>query len=198
MNDQHPILFNGDMVRAIIAGRKTQTRMVVRPQPSGAWAVPPVTVSAGRWTSHGCTSDLRCPYGTPGDLLWVREAWREVSSAMMADGSIPSQPARCVYRADRPWDGPWRPSIHMPRWASRITLEVADVRAQRVQEITVDDAAAEGFLQDGDSPTEFGGRVRTIGGFRDAWNHLYAPRGYGWSDNPWVWVVEFRKMESWR
>lgn len=98
MNDQHPILFNGEMVRAVLAGRKTQTRRVIRPQPSGAWAVPPVTVSAGRWTSHGCMSDLRCPYGTPGDLLWVREAWQYLGSSWRV--GEPYEKHRVRYLAD--------------------------------------------------------------------------------------------------
>lgn len=186
MNDQHPILFSGAMVRAVLAGRKTQTRRLVDPQPE------PNTDCPYHIGDGAMRRARKCPYGVPGDLLLVRETWREVSSAMMADGSIPSQPARCVYRADRPWDGPWRPSIHMPRWASRITLLVTGVRVERVQDITEDDAMAEG-LEPGPGPD---GLTTAKTEFWLLWDRMYSARGFGWAENPWVWVVEFRPLAA--
>lgn len=198
MNDQHPILFHGAMVRAVLAGRKTQTRRLVnRPARASAQSFSDGMKYAKEHGLAGVQKNgpcdgvewyCKCPYGVPGDLLWVRETWRETSSAMMADGSIPSQPARCVYRADRPWDGPWRPSIHMPRWASRITLLVAGVRVERVQDITEADARAEG-LEPGPGPD---GMTTAKTEFWLLWDRMYSARGFGWQANPWVWVVEFR------
>ena len=178
---EHPILFNGEMVRRLLDGRKTQTRRVIKPQPEeqllfaescgfSAWVSPSLNLDEG---AMRC-----CPYGVPGDRLWVRETW--------------FQGYATVYRADYPGDqaGPsgdpadkWRPSIHMPRWASRITLEVTGVRVERVQDISIGDAYAEG-ISDGNwlSPVEK---------FILLWDGIYAKRGYSWESNAWVWVVEF-------
>lgn len=197
---ERPILFSGDMVRAILAGRKTQTRRVVkgsRCKDSGA-PLAPCEIAA---EVNG--GDYRlCPYGVPGDTLWVREKHWIVER----DGQGIDVPF-LVYDDEwergvvslgtplRPWVGPFekygpRPSIHMPRWASRITLRVTGVRVERLQEISEDDAKAEGVtysqaMEIGDSYT---------GGFRALWHTIHAADGpHGWEANPWVWVVEFEK-----
>lgn len=196
-----PILFSAPMVRAILDGRKTQTRRVVKCQYSG---LPLMVGDSVAFLDNGRRTgpDQRCPYGTLGDRLWVREAWaqneNQLSETRM-DRSI-------VYRADgeaRALDNghekAWRPSIHMPRWASRITLEITDVRVQRLQEISDEDALAEGLRSDGslgaqcsvelpghrthhDSPKEC---------FRLLWESIHGPGS--WEQNPWVWAITFKR-----
>ena len=135
---ERPILCSAPDVMAILDGRKTQTRRIMKPQPNRTWPdeVTPHWSVGGNRTLPGASNPLRCPYGVPGDRLWVREAWR------LPDGA----PKGWVdYRADDTRDGfKWKPSIHMPRWASRITLEVTDVRVERLQDISEADAMAEG------------------------------------------------------
>lgn len=154
-----PILFSGEMVRAILDGRKTQTRRVVVPQPSHVEGNTLYLDGDGFYGRAARDRIIHCPYGAPGDRLWVRETWTEFYASSRgathetgvrykADGgerilSVPT--AR--YGASLTDDDrlAWRPSIHMPRWASRITLEITDVRVQRVQEISEEDAIAEGM-----------------------------------------------------
>lgn len=185
---ERPILFSGPMIRAILDGRKTQTRRVIKPQPVGAWAAPGKTA---------------CPYGVPGDRLWVRETWRP---SQTGEGS------RCPawYAADGA-DGEhvrWKPSIFMPRWASRITLEITRIDVRRVQDVGTD-ALAEGVeLTEFWTPKEVEGRPfeekwwddfyfwshYPLVAFRKLWDSINANRGFGWDVNPWVWVVEFRRV----
>lgn len=148
---ERSIIFNSEMVQAILEGRKTQTRRVIKPQP--------------KYTLDKSLSpvDIPCPYGKPGDLLWVRETWQmlerwgtEFGGAPyeydLYDGAIPKEQSRNIfieYRADGYGDGPWHPSIFMPRWASRIMLEVTGVRVERVKDISWDDALAEGIYHHG-------------------------------------------------
>jgi hypothetical protein len=209
---EHPILFSGEMVRAILDGRKTQTRRIVRP--------PPDSKTAG----FG-----RCPYGVPGDRLWVREthAWADEFCedverdppnivAYKADGTFrrfwtdPSNgnPKSHEYDfGDANLDHPdlrWRPSIFMPRWASRLTLQVEEVRVERVQDITEDDVEAEGVWSArdcSDNCKRTGGegcRNCCIDLIRDRWIPLWdrinAKRGFPWSSNCFVWVVTFRRV----
>lgn len=179
------ILFSDEMVRAILDGRKTQTRRPVKPQPLGIGTMN----AAGQY----CQPDregvmpggwrIESPFGSPGDLLWVREAFC---------GGQHGTPY--LYRAS--WQQNdfmrWRPSIHMPRWASRITLEVKAVRVERVQEISSRDAWAEGFRCSCTRPVPI--CAGNIVAFRETWNSIYAPNGLGWDKNPWVWVVEFERV----
>jgi hypothetical protein len=170
-----PILFSGPMVRTILEGRKTQTRRVIKPQ-----------LKDCPWVADGC------PYGQPGDLLWVREAWNYFGG----NEYLYQQDKESVsYRADPPvtqiHGDKWRPSIHMPRWASRLTLRITDVRVQRVQEISEGDAVAEGVKaciagQDEHGPVK---TYRT--GFVRVWQEINAKRGYSWESNPWVWSITF-------
>lgn len=252
MNDttskERPILFSAPMVRAILDGHKRQTRRIVKPQPaarpfqiegerSGDWFTGNRSypdrgpMMDGRW---------RCPYGAPGDRLWVRETWAspEVDKtkpgrvAYDADGvcgcwigtgedrhfvchgrvlqasgfhsCFPKEGATTRglgdYSDKRSGEYPtyrhgWRPSIHMPRWASRITLEITGVRVERLQDISEADSDAEGA----DTPAV----ANIIGAcwskrdcFGKLWHTIHSSDGpNGWSSNPWVWVVEFRRME---
>lgn len=168
---ERPIILSGPMVRAILAGAKTQTRRVVKPQAMGQWG--PV---------------VPCPYGRPGDRLWVREAWRPVH------GGYSDLGAR--YRADFERDQTvWRPSIHMPRWASRITLEVTGVRVERLQDISEADAQAEGSFEwaaEQDTPVRDLDEARLV--YLQLWQSINGPAS--WDADPWVWVVEFRRLPA--
>jgi len=207
---ERPIIFSGEMVRAILDGRKTQTRRVVKPQPT--WEDPVKTIEGewmdyedahivdhAAWECGGLPHGRKCPYGQPGDRLWVRETWWPIGGFWSTHiGTICSAEIR--YRADdrvlyqscpdefkRNYQNPmgWRPSIHMPRWASRITLEVTDVRLERVQDITRDDAWQEGVSN---SP-----EYDCVTKFISLWNLINAKRpGCSWDYNPWVWVINFR------
>jgi hypothetical protein len=158
---ERPIPFKGEMVRAILDGRKTQTRRAIRPVPTfnGGGAILDADGGQEDYVEPYWVFPETCKYGKPGDTLWVRETWGAV---WPADEPVPLRQCEIEYRADLPpgctdrpgkWpadegNGPevpkWRPSIHMPRWASRITLEVKGVRVERLQDVTEDDAKAEG------------------------------------------------------
>jgi hypothetical protein len=184
---ERPILFSGPMVRAILAGTKTQTRRVVKLlegfEPSGSTMHWPHAQKRA-----GVTVPLKCPYGQPGDRLWVRETWAPVFKRVPHSNG-------CLYRADddgrqinpRSMDGKWKPSIHMPRWASRITLEITGVRVERLQDISGQDVIAEGIEVDilGNAPLTL-----AIDRYRRLWDSLNAEHA-PWASNPWVWVVEF-------
>jgi len=265
---ERPILFNGAMVRAILEDRKKQTRRVAKlphANPLGQWE-PTTFGGGGIYTSNGekvphqgaiwhtRTGDvLGCPYGQPGDRLWVRETWTweggsstyprdtplpdgaydKLYVRYAADGSkrtietggnvlpVPRQPpqregeeyclrdapADFVYTGDNTYVdrlGRWWkrkiPAIHMPRWASRILLEVTDVRVQRVQEISDDDCESEGIQQQwtcinpGTGSYAHGNDVRDD--FRKLWNSINERRGFGWNANPWVWCLTFKRVEG--
>jgi hypothetical protein len=177
-----PILMSGPMVRAIFDGRKTQTRRVVKPQPAQGLLGP--RSEDGRWMIGGAISQVigRCPYGQPGDLLWVRE------THYVAEGM------RVIYRADDPDASVrWTPSIYTPRWASRLTLHITDVRVERINTITDAECRAEGIRQYVVSGPDPDGRSyqdwRTP--FKELWDSINENRGYAWESNPWVWVIEF-------
>lgn len=181
---ERPILFSTPMVRAILEGKKTQTRRLIKPQPA-AGVRNSVFVPSGLEDGHG--RELQCSYGGPGDRLWVREA-----IGIHIDPVKTGLEGVCVYRADFP-DGPnvtfeprWTPSIHMPRWASRITLEITGVRVERLRQITESDAQAEGCT---------GEHFDTaLSDFIWLWDKINGKReGWAWANNPWVWVVEFAR-----
>ena len=201
---EHPILFSAPMVRAILEGRKTQTRRVVKHAiPREIKAIDPYLTRQGNeafgWVighseKYGRIMELagtKCPYGQPGDRLWVREAFR----LSLAGGFY-------VYRADNGVEDRtaalakndpsirWRPPIHMPRCASRITLEIVSVRVERLNDINEDDAMAEGVEPLLVPPD--GGSWPHFEGFRELWESI---NGAGsWEANPWVWVIEFRRV----
>lgn len=202
------IIFNGEMVRATIDGRKTQTRRIVKPQPDEDGLA---RLSGGPWMD---TSEkvYRCPFGQVGDRLYVRETFailgNEDGCPIDWNGNLikgdEKQAAR-IYKAscwqepgnyglwsipdrDIQYEGAWRPSIHMPRWASRILLEITDVRVERLNDISEEDAKAEG------APTE----CCVIGdkhflGFRTLWKSIYGAES--WNANPWCWAITFKRIE---
>ena len=184
---ERPILFSGPMVRVILDGRKTMTRMVVKPQPTVDHGLVFEGIALGKF---GAVSDsvIACPYGTIGDRLWVRETWATTEQA----GVHPSD-AEILYRATDPdwetWDGwRWSPSIFMPRWASRLTLRIMSVSVERVQDITEADAKAEGVVP---VPGTEGNSHSYRWPFCLLWDSINAGRGFGWDANPWVWVIGF-------
>jgi hypothetical protein len=186
---ERPILFSAPMVRAILAGEKTQTRREVKGL--GVFVDtemdmgPPTLEDVGWIWPDGTTA--RCPYGKPGDQLWVREKWRPTVNISKSESSIyyaADGVSKVDKRAGVLWRmataSRWRPSIHMPRWASRLTLEVTGVRVQRLDDTGEDDARAEGV-------------VDTFA-FEELWDSI---NGKGaWAANPWVWVVSFNRVES--
>jgi hypothetical protein len=213
---ERPILFSGAMVRALLASSKTQTRRAVRlphANPLGQWEPTTFGGADGGRTATGETipeqggiwhtrtgDSLACPYGQPGDRLWVREAWARTRVAQAMAEWI-------VYReGDNRTDygGPWKPSIHMPRAASRILLEIVSVRVERLQDISESDCWAEGTeVVDGsvDDLAIIDLAKRMGRSFEDAaptyaalWESI---NGAGsWDANPWVWVVEFKRVAA--
>jgi hypothetical protein len=237
---EHGMIFNGEMVKAILNGRKTQTRRMLNIQPEHAeFGLRRVIESKnGRdngkyfWSQSDATGMkarskvFGCPYGAVGDRIWGRETWAVVSHAFDDDGLmidyVPDRPAKAVhekpfgngyysghaiYAADGgfTWgnddgclDGRscWKPSIHMPRWASRITLEITSVRIERLNDISEADAITEGFTStaqltaSGDDYTGLYASDR----FADTWQSIYGAES--WNANPWVWVIEFKRVEG--
>jgi hypothetical protein len=198
---ERPILFCGEMVRAILDGRKTQTRRIVKPQPDFAaqphWLFGPGHSGVGWYCGEAEYPDegshfYGCPYGVLGDRLWVRETWCPLERC---DWVGSKREDNVNYRADCPPESEtirgemgyaWRSPIFMPRWASRITLEIIDVRVQRVQEITFDDCVAEGIVRLPGADAEY----------RRLWNSINLKRGFGWEKNPWVWAITFKGAKA--
>lgn len=203
---ERPILFSAPMVLALLDGSKTQTRRVVKPEGAvhifqfrGTTAAAGADEPTGEWGWCGSErvvhKHIRCPYGQPGDRLWVRETWRE---------RVPDQDGRILdYRADHfsedPCNEPWKPSIYMPREASRITLEIASVRIERLNDISEADARAEGVTPQSNGRYHCGfddGKVECrspVTAYAWLWNSINGLDS--WSANPWVWVVEFKVVK---
>jgi len=198
------MIFNGEMVRALLDGRKTQTRRIMKPQPEvcprgGHWWPSNVfktmlhieeEMQNGKGGWGGLVGDA-CRFGDVGDRIWVRETFGDCGE-------------RLVYRADTD-DGAkckvkrWTPSIHMPRWASRILLEITDVRVERLKDISESDAIAEGLEQYSDDGIiyygPFGsGDCRPEVSYKKLWQSIYGEES--WQANPWVWVIEFKRIEG--
>lgn len=195
-----PIPFSGPMVRAVLDGSKTQTRRVLKPQPLGGAPelLHHLLPSHQRWATDEPEEERvwKCPYGAPGDRLWVREAWH---THAFLDAVPPRdlQTRSIHYAADgKIQTGKLRPGMFMPRWASRITLEVAGVRVERLQDISEADARAEGapYYEEGvDAPPPDDDHVWSYrASFRLLWESINGP--VSWDANPWVWVVEFRRV----
>lgn len=225
---ERSILFSGPMVAAILAGRKSETRRIVRPQPLGLpeHAVGYALVPEGSWPAElhvlGAggkyigRSDAK-PYAMPGDRLWVRETWREVGELSECTG-----PDDVIYRAtaseeDLAMTTRWRPSIFMPRWASRLTLDVVSVRAERLQAIDASGVLAEGLCKvskDSGQTWRYGQADSDgwpgsddhgwpwsawerdpLAAFAKGWDGINGARA-PWSSNPWVWVIAFDRVDA--
>ncbi|WP_322957962.1 hypothetical protein [Providencia huashanensis] len=213
------IIFNSEMVRAILDGRKTQTRRVINPQPE-------LTQKSGfKWKGGlfgaGCDdretnrnfAHKKCPLGKVGDRLWVRETWQGPlinytdNEPQFKGHHIFEKSDNCVYKADG-LAAPefidsddnlkqgWRPSSNMPRWASRITLEITDVRVEHLQDISKQDAVSEGAPQGHHSidviSKRFGFSDFSRSWFAQIWMDIYGEDD--WAANPWVWVIEFKRV----
>lgn len=205
------MIFNAEMVRAILSGQKTQTRRIVKNVSSDSCMTlkEPAKNRDGIYThvmdapKHGL-----CPHGNVGDRIWVRETWQgplvdfERSDDLLRNPEKYEKPENCVYEADGVpapefYDADdnlrccWRPSIHMPRWASRILLEITNVRVERLNDISEEDARSEGV-----TPTPLPAE-KLVGGklaFAELWASIY---GYeNWQANPWVWVIEFKRVQE--
>lgn len=243
---ERPILFNTDMVKAILEGRKTQTRRVVKPMngEQSKWLsnellskslscyLCEVNRELGAQFQHPKAGEtigsvkvekmsplgwIKCPYGQVGDRLWVRETWASLRLEIdyesgIVDGWEEVEPDvvkrnkeigyfTIAYKADEHWDDGYncvedrgfrfRPSIHMPRWASRITLEITDIRVERVQDIDDESAGKEGI-----SNYNYNGKYCDSGKliFKQMWNSITKNKAHKWDKNPWVWVIEFKRI----
>jgi len=189
---ERPILFQGAMVRAILAGTKTQTRRVEWKPRRQNGPVPADVTYLPDFTTYRST----CPYGQPGDRLWVRESFihEPADYCWEASVSIPSRPASTVYRADFPHSQPgegWKPSIHMPRQLCRLVLEITRVRVERLQAISDEDAAAEGWPE---PPPDGTSHAAPRAWYAALWESINGPSS--WAADPWVWVVEFRRTDG--
>ncbi len=189
---ERPILFSAPMVRAILAGTKTQTRRVVKPRKDCDFGC---ELAPHELAGEANGGDFRNAYCAPGDRLWVREAFihEPADYCWEASVSIPCRPASTVYRADQEGDtrgAGWKPSIHMPRSLSRITLEITGVRVERLQDISEADAAAEGVQAKHAADADWTAREA----FCVLWESING--GGSWDANPWVWVVEFKRARQ--
>lgn len=218
---ERPILFSGPMVRAILEGRKTQTRRVVKLPEKKSFTdsvnpdgLPIIWHELSEFKGRSQMKRIEvfhelCPHGTVGDRLWVRECFGTTAavptSTAKDEFAFLGQPELFAYRADNPsgrWC--WKPSIHMPRWASRITLEITGVRVERLQDISDADVDAEGMDLEGEHSQWFNeGEHQHIAGapmsgeryaFMRLWSSINGPES--WDASPWVWVIEFKRLET--
>lgn len=203
------MIFNGEMVRAILDGRKTQTRRIIKLSHESGMKNPVVRGKNGEASYVGCRlAAMLCPFGKPGDRIWVRETFQGplVSEDLFEEyRAYPEKfekPQYCEYAADGGTKPEycdlddnlrhgWLPSIHMPRWASRILLEITDVRVERLATISQEDAAKEGYPA---NPEPYGGSMDKWLWFRQLWDSIYPEQSF--SHNPWVWVIEFKRVEG--
>jgi hypothetical protein len=203
---ERPILFSTPMVKAILDGRKTMTRRAVSKNNSHCGSMPFNVLDLSRafsTISFGNQSILKAPIveedGTlhriwhkreVGDRLWVRETWQGTKDCISYKASDPQQVVEFNYE-------PWRPSIFMPRWASRITLEITNVRVERLQDISAPDCVNEGINTQGPYDVaiydEFSSH--SIAQFAYLWDSINSKK-YPWESNPWVWVIEFKRLEK--
>lgn len=225
------MIFNTDMVRAILDGRKTQTRRIMKAQPEnaelGLRRITDSSVAKEVGMYFWCLADacgvkqrsnlFSCPFGVVGDRIWVRETFQGplIPEEELSDFFGASNPdkfyssAYCEYAAD---GGPrpeyvdaddntrygWKPAIHMPRWASRITLEITGVRVERLQDISEEDARAEGVHWSNGNPNDVGMATELVVNAREEFAHLWRSI-YGadsWQANSWVWAIEFQRVEG--
>ena len=202
MMKEHPIIFNESMVRAVLDGRKTQTRRVIATPPYEVWDHGgSIRVTRPRkFSDEYCRlHPADCPYGESGDVLWVRETWSDYNDLLFYKASYQGNSIK-----------KWKPSIHMPRSAARIFLEVKRIRVGQLQDISEKDAESEGVIFEGYSSV-FGESINSEfwstgiqdlpfsrtpkKSFENLWNHINAKNGYPWDSNPWVWVIDFEKVQ---
>jgi len=211
---EHPIIFSAESIRAILDGRKSQTRRIVKPQPQpnggkGLSPLEPYHTPLDKWTwvlaatGHGNgTSGNYCPYGTIGDRLWVRETFAKPRIVSIEDYLA----CKVIYKADCAFPkmpaevDKWTPSIFMPRWASRITLEVTDVRVQRLQDISEEDAIAEGVIAINDPEGDCWTDGKYLTAFQKLWGEINGFAGEpkaraSWDSNPFVWCISFKVVK---
>ncbi|SAY05008.1 morphogenetic protein [Klebsiella variicola] len=242
------MIFNGEMVRAILDGRKTQTRRIMKVQPEsnqlGLLLITDSTkhsdIGKYHWAESNATGNhvrsklFSCPFGAVGDRIWVRETWAilgnedgccidweeklckadERSAARIYRASCEQRPGNYglwsipddadwkPHTKDYQYEGAWRPSIHMPRWASRILLEITDVRVERLNAISEEDATAEGVPPAGSLLPDYPGTFLTPKGdfatakvaFQRLWESIYGEES--WKANGWVWVISFKRVEG--
>jgi hypothetical protein len=195
---ERPILFSGEMVRAILEDRKTQTRRMLKKQPVDI--IPARGDEEGKiWFTLRERMEniddqrgdvIRCRYGLPGDLLWVRETWAGddwhgyAYKATMPD-ALPFG-EEVTFRT-------WKSPYHMRREASRISLEITNVRVERLKQITMSDCMAEG-IEVSNSHWNWGGSKLYIDRYRNLWDSLNGKK-FPWESNPWVWVIEFKRVQ---
>ncbi len=212
------IIFSGDSVRATLHGLKRETRRVFK---FPAWADPSHQIefsgvgglAAALCEASGCFADVPCPYGIAGDELWARETWR--TEELGDDAEVPGldgvrfksddrfEPIANTVEAAEAWGaahrrgGKWRSPIHMPRWASRLTLTVIMIRVERLHEIREAGALAEGMIVGGNPRRHWYHAPDTARmNFQTHWDKINAARGFSWDTNPWVWVVTFKRKEE--
>lgn len=216
---EYPILFSGAMVKAVLSGAKTQTRRVVK---LDKWVTSHDSIILEVVDNFICVqqskktgailrdSKITCPYGVVGDQLWVRETictgaknnpepcknhiWRYFADNEPVVVSKENETVMRVWAHHKEQE--YCPSIHMPRWASRIQLEITDVRVQRVQDISESDAMDEGsgvLLET--HPERDGNPDQYRKCFHDLWDSINSKRGFGWKENPWVWAISFKRIE---
>lgn len=227
---ERPILFNGPMVRAILSGQKTVTRREIKPcmrsadlqfdmqqEADGSWH-PYHTFDESRFDREGTEHPIACPYGQPGDRLWVRESFADLRGTGIEHRPDPAGPLqRYAFAADSPpgshsdevrkdYGIKWKPSIHMPRAACRILLEITAVRVERLQSISDEQAVAEGIERSIDHPSlwkrgPLHGDQNIVQvtafpklAFRSIWEAINGHES--WAANPWVWVVEFKRVTA--
>jgi len=217
LKKEKPIIFSTEMVRAILENRKSKTRRVIKPQPPEnsichGWVMsstePKNEGCAGFGPDENCVNHYsKCPWEV-GQILWVRETWSQLDADYRAvTGKFDIEEFKgcpIIYKAD---ENPehfnyWRSSIYMPRSAARLLLKVKDIRVERLQEITEEDARCEGCIDYHDKigdgklgdVAEFDLTARDV--FADLWESINLKRGYGWHLNPWVFVISFEKVEG--
>ncbi|HBW4479493.1 TPA: hypothetical protein ME536_004655 [Klebsiella pneumoniae] len=210
------MIFNSEMVRAILDGRKTQTRRIMKVQPEsnqlGLLLITDSTkhsdIGKYHWAESNATGNhvrsklFSCPFGAVGDRIWVRETWSSDFANYYPNDRVwyaadnnrrldieVVDGVRGIYSPESDVHVPfrWQPSIHMPRWASRILLEITGVRVERLRSMSQDDARAEGVIA-ASGPMEAGLA------FRELWDSIYGEES--WKANPWVWVIEFKRVEG--
>ena len=204
---ERPILFSGEMVRAILDGRKTQTRRVIKLSDGSPLDDCDIPAHEGKYMGDYIMDfsktfpqwkQLDCPYGQSGDRLWVRETWARAPHGFVYRANYKDGHGQEVVDIPTGETLPlvWRPSIYMPRSACRISLEIINVRVEHIQEISEVDCCLETgspLHWAGPGPEPYKRDMRLV--FRLLWDSFNAKRGFGWDLNPWVWVIEFKELE---